>query len=180
MSITPRDESGWTIETYSAHNEALRMAQERFEDERDRRYREVQAARDEAIQVKEQASQEALRLARAAQNYRDERDNKLREQLNEERSHYVARTELRGLQDHFDQALASFQQRYEAAHKPLADYVATQLGRDAGVTQSTRIIYSILTLAVAVIVASILFSEHINPRNKTPTVVTVTTERPSK
>lgn len=158
MTITPQDESGWTIETYSVYNEALRQAQERFEEERDRRYREVQAARDEAIRVKEVANEEALRLARVAQNYRDERDNRLREQLNQERGNYATKADLRAFQD-----------RYEMAHKPLADYVATQLGRSEAVGQSTKILYSVLTLAVAIVVASILFSEHISQK-PTPTV----------
>lgn len=147
MGATPRDESGWTIETYSAYNEALRLAQDKLDEERDRRYREVQAARDVTRQVRYTAADIALDRIRVEQE---------------------------ALEQRFDAALSAFQARYEAAHKPLADYVAAQLGRSEAVSQSTRIIYSVLTLAVAIIVASILFSEHIHP--KPAGTVTITTE----
>ena len=47
-------EDGWTIATYAAHNEALREAESKFQNERDRRYLEVEAEKDRALQIKEE------------------------------------------------------------------------------------------------------------------------------
>lgn len=41
----------WTVETYAAHNEALRLADLRFNDERDRRYSERFEANKAALAV---------------------------------------------------------------------------------------------------------------------------------
>jgi Flp pilus assembly protein TadB len=161
VNATPRDESGWTIETYSAHNEALRAAQEKLDEERDRRYRELQA-------VREKAAAEALVLARTAQASRDERDNRLREQISEERGRYVTRSDL-----------AAFQERYELAHKPLADYISQAQGRERGIGTSTGVLYSVLVLAVAIITAIILYVDH-HSHQPTPPATTVTVTVPSK
>lgn len=40
---------GWSLEAYIAHNEALHAAEARFQEERDRRYREVAEAHDSAL-----------------------------------------------------------------------------------------------------------------------------------
>lgn len=42
---------GWTVETYAAHNEALRLADARFQDERDRRDAERFEANKAALAV---------------------------------------------------------------------------------------------------------------------------------
>ena len=175
----PRDESGWTIETYSAYNEALRIASEKFEEERDRRYREVDAAHDEAVRVKEHSNAEALRLAREAQAYRDERDNRLREQINLERGSYATKDQLDALGQRLEAATDAMEDSYRAAHKPVADYVAAQLGRRAGIGESTNVIYALLVLGVAVITAIVLYAEHPGRPSQTP-AKTVTVTVPTK
>ena len=88
------------------HLEALRKADHRFDRERDRRYTEVGLARAEALKIKEAGDAKALDLAREIQAYKDERDNRLREQINQERGLYVSRTEF----------------------KPIADFMSSQQG----------------------------------------------------
>ncbi len=110
---TEKEISGWTVDTYRIHNEAMREAEklaqrerERFMEERDRRYTEVGIEREKALKIKQTADLAALSLARDIQIYKDEKANELREQINSERGHYVSQAEL----------------------KPIADYVTSQTG----------------------------------------------------
>ena len=45
----------WTIETYAAHNEAMRLVEEKFQNERDKRYTEGNELRAMALKIKETA-----------------------------------------------------------------------------------------------------------------------------
>jgi len=65
----------WTADLLKEHIEALRVADQR------------------AIQIKEQADEKALDLARQIQTYKDEKANELREQINSERGDYLTKTE---------------------------------------------------------------------------------------
>lgn len=113
---------GWTLETYAAHNEALRQAEEKFQGERDRRYAEVKSAEEKALRVKEQADRDALGLAREIQTYKDEKANELREQINGERGLYATKADLSAVMD-----------KLEAEMKPLFDYVGADRAQRLGV-----------------------------------------------
>lgn len=113
--------SEWTTASYAAHNEALRVAEQRLNDERDRRYGEVLASREKARQIKDEGDRTALLLAREIQTYKDEQANQLREQINNERGLYVTRGELRS---EIDKILV-------ALH-PLSDYITAQQGVTQG------------------------------------------------
>jgi len=76
------------------HLVALRLADQRFYDERDRRYAEVKMAEEKALEVKKEGDEKALNLSRENQLYRDERANNLRDQLSEERGTYVTQRQL--------------------------------------------------------------------------------------
>ena len=86
--------TGWTMDTRQAHYASLRMADEKLETERDRRYFEVNVEREKALKIKETADLAALGLAREIQTYKDEKANELREQINSERNLYVTKDEL--------------------------------------------------------------------------------------
>lgn len=120
--------SSWTIETYIVHNEAMRKADEKFQNERDRRYTEVNIEKEKALKIKETADLAALSLARDIQIYKDEKANELREQINSERGLYVTHAEI----------------------KPVLDYVASQQGRSTGFQLAWGIFIAIATIAVYV------------------------------
>ena len=110
MSMTGKED--WTVATYAAHNEALRLADEKLRDaeqrflgERDRRYAEVKQAEEKALRVKDEADKAALALAREIQSYKDEKANQLREQINRERGDYVTQQDLKGAIDKIDATL---------------------------------------------------------------------------
>jgi vacuolar-type H+-ATPase subunit H len=84
----------WTVGTLAVYSEALRKAEEKFQEERDRRYGEVKEAEEKALKIKERADEVALGLQRETQQYKDEKANELREQISGERNLYVTKSEL--------------------------------------------------------------------------------------
>jgi hypothetical protein len=128
------------------HLAELRAADAAVAAERDRRYAEVKAAEEKALQVKEKADRDALALARQAQTYRDEQANKLREQINSERGLYATKDDL-----------ANAVREMTAAIKPLDEYVASTAGRTGGAAEyrserrlDTGQLLQLLTVIVAV------------------------------
>src|ERR1700677_615078 len=107
------------------HLDALRAADALLEAERDRRYAEVAVEREKALRIKDTADRDALALARQAQTYRDEQSNKLREQINGERGLYATKDDL-----------ANAVREMTAAIKPLAEYVASAVGRSGGAAEN--------------------------------------------
>jgi hypothetical protein len=74
---------GWTFATWKI-----------YQDERDRRYTEVNIEKEKALKIKETADLAALGLAREIQTYKDEKANQLREQIGSERNLYVTKEGL--------------------------------------------------------------------------------------
>jgi hypothetical protein len=100
------------------HWEALEAANEKFLNERDRRYSEVSAEREKALKIKEEADKDALGLAREIQSYKDEKANQLREQINSERGSFASKDDL-----------AAAMREIQAMITPLTTYVAGMAGQ---------------------------------------------------
>src|SRR6478735_7340944 len=132
--------TGWSVDSYAAHNEALRAAEEKFQNERDRRYAEVATEREKALKIKETADLAALGLAREIQTYKDEKANQLREQINSERGLYATKGDV-----------VSAVEKVEASIKPLAEYVSTQQGRAGGMTTSWGVAVILIGFALTII-----------------------------
>lgn len=135
---------GWSIEAYISHNESMRVEQERFANERDRRYTEVALEREKALKIKETADLAALGLAREIQSYKDEKANQLREQISGERGLYVTKSEI-----------VQIVEKLEATIKPALDYVTSQQGRTSGTDASFAKLVAIIGM-VGVIVAIVV------------------------
>lgn len=118
---TEQSVSGWTVDTLHNHLRVVQQLEERFSNERDRRYTEVNIEKEKALKIKETADLAALQLARDIQIYKDEKANELREQINSERGLYVTKNDLAGLSDKFDVTL-----------RPVLTYIALQQGRSGG------------------------------------------------
>ena len=117
------------------HLAALRAADEKFQNERDRRYTEVNIEREKALKIKETADLAALQLAREIQSYKDEKANELREQINSERGLYVTNRDI----------------------EPIKAFVSSQTGRGVGMSALAGWGISLLMAAIA---ASALFLRH--------------------
>lgn len=119
---------------------AIGASNRRFEDERDRRYTEVNIEREKALKIKEEADREALRLAREIQTYKDEKAGTLQSQFESERQGYATTADLSQAIDKVLEAV-----------RPLADYVSAQQGG----TKSTDKLAAYAISVGAVVVAAV-------------------------
>ena len=112
------------------HLSALREADLRFQEERDRRYAEVNIEREKALKIKETADLAALQLAREIQTYKDEKANELREQINSERGLYATNKDI----------------------DPIKSYVSSQTGRGLGMYALFGVVMTLLMAVIAIAV----------------------------
>lgn len=139
------NETVWTVETYAAHNEAMRVVEDRFQTERDRRYTEVNVEKEKALKIKETADLTALELARESQVYKDERNDAMREQNLKDNGIYATRDDLAEVVTRIDKTL-----------KPLLDYVSSQQGMGKGSQLTKGNLYAAGTIIIAIIGAIVL------------------------
>lgn len=125
------------------HLEALRVADDKFREERDRRYAEVNVEKEKALKIKETADLAALQLAREIQTYKDEKANELREQISSERGLYASQ-----------QDLSNVAEKLEAMIKPLVAYVNSNQGRGAGA--SAILSYAIAAAGIVVAIVALV------------------------
>jgi hypothetical protein len=109
------------------HWEAIDKLREKFDNERDRRYSEVNIEREKALKIKEEADKAALGLAREIQSYKDEKANQLREQIGSERGSFATKEDL-----------AAAMREIVASMQPLHTYVASMAGQ-AKQSESSRV-----------------------------------------
>lgn len=142
-------DEGWTIATYAIYNEAMRTADKAFQDERDRRYTEVNVEKEKALKIKETADLTALELARESQVYKDERNDSMREQSFKDNGMYVTRDDLahivQGINDNI---------------KQLSDYVTGQKGSLKGSTiTKANLVQAILITATILTILGFVFEK---------------------
>lgn len=118
----------WTIEAYVCHNEALRLADEKFQTERDRRYTEVGIEKEKALKIKEIADLSALELARESQVYKDERNDQMRETSLRSNGMYATRDDLAAVFAKSEKALALVIDELKAVLKPINEHIAADQG----------------------------------------------------
>ena len=121
----------WTIETYAAHNEALREAENKFQKERDRRYKEV-------AKGKEKAYIRAEQLSRETQTYKDMKANELREQLKHEREEYARASEVKVLRE---------------TMQPLIEFMAAKGGGEKAVDKTMYYVIAIGGIIVGLLIS---------------------------
>jgi hypothetical protein len=126
--------------------EMLRASDQALQEERDRRYAEVNVEKEKALKIKETADLAALQLAREIQTYKDEKANELREQINRERGLYATRDDM-----------AAIQREYTLALKPLTEFVSQAQGKGAGATEG-RLNISVIVqvLGLVIVIATLL------------------------
>ena len=132
--------NGWTIESYIAYNEAMRVADEKLRVETDRRYAEVNVEKEKALKIKETADLAALELARESQKYKEERNDAMREQNIGERGAYATKSDL-----------ASVMERFEKSLRPITEYINSQQGVVQGATESKASMYATVGAIVGVV-----------------------------
>jgi hypothetical protein len=121
------NQDGWTFATYEKYIDAIIRGNDRFIQERDRRYAEVDLEREKALKIKETADHAALDLARQIQAYKDEKANELRAQIDSERGIYATNKDL----------------------EPLKAFVNSQTGRGIGMNALLGWAFGLVMAAVA-------------------------------
>jgi len=138
MTVVDVD-SDWTISTYAAHNEAMRLVEGQFQDERDRRYTEVNIEKEKALKIKETADRDAMSLARDAQTYKEKQNDALRDRSLEFGGTYATNA-----------SVSAAIEKLQASLQPLVDYVSSQKGSDKGSQSTIGNIYSAILVAAAI------------------------------
>ena len=162
MSKTPDVPKDWTIETYAAHSEALRVAERRFNDERDRRYTEVNIEKEKALKIKETADLAALSLARESQTYKEQQNDALRDKNLSESGVYATNASLSKVADDIRASTdAAIQGLATQTAKTLSDFMTEikpfmngsirQEGQVSGSQLTKGNIYAALGIAVALL-----------------------------
>ncbi len=112
---------------------------DRFEVERDRRYTDLRAADQRALQIKETADATALTLAAALQAEKDERRNDILERWNDDRSTFLSRLE------------------YKTSHDAVLEKIELLTGtRRGGLQTAWGVALALISLSVSILVAIIL------------------------
>lgn len=111
----------WTLEAFIIHTERMEVMNEKFLDERDRRYTEVGIEREKALRIKETADLAALSLARESQVYKDQQADVMREKNLAASGVYATNTDLQLMVDKIEKSL-----------KPLFEFVSSQQGASRG------------------------------------------------
>ncbi len=110
--------TGWTLATLKEHQDALNLANLRFEDERDRRYTEVNIEKEKALKIKETADLAALSLARESQTYKEQQNDALRDKNLAQSGIYATTADVAHAFDELKIQL-----------KPVFDFVISQQGQ---------------------------------------------------
>ena len=142
MSKTTKPPHGWSTDTYATHVALLREADMRFENERDRRYTEVNIEKEKALKIKETADLAALQLARESQSLKELQNDALRDKTLSESGIYATNASVTNL---FDQMSIKIQ--------AVLDQVSTIKGNSKGSEMTWGKIAGTATVLIAVFIA---------------------------
>jgi len=125
MSKQPETSTEWNIGTYAAHADALRAADCRFNDERDRRYTEVNIEKEKALKIKETADLAALSLARESQVYKEQQNDVIRDKNLRDSGVYATNESLSKVADDIRASTdAAIHDLATATSKSISDFMA--------------------------------------------------------
>jgi len=142
----------WTITTLYEHYRALRVADDKFQAERDRRYAEVATERALAMKIKETADLAALDLARESQKYKEQQGDVLRDKNLSQTGIYATHSDVAAVAEKMSQSINLVAERMEEALKPLVSYVSTQQGTTRGSEITTGKLYGAIAAVAAIVV----------------------------
>jgi hypothetical protein len=144
---------GWTVETYAAHNEAMRAEDARFHTERDRRYTEGAALNAIALKIKETADLAALTLAREGLTMDQARLDSLRDKSLGDSGIYAKNSDLtlaiNALKQSQEHAIGELVNKLQ----PFIDLVTQQQGNSRGSDMVWGKIAGTITVLIAIFIA---------------------------
>jgi len=158
--------SGWTVETYAVYNEAMRVSDrdhseamrisdvahnEAMRSADDRRYAEVNVEKEKALLIKTTADDEAMRLARESQVYKDQQSDAMREKNLAASGIYATNADLSAVTSTLNANLLAVSDKIEKSLKPVFEFVSSQQGVNRGSTDSTSKMYTNIAIICSII-----------------------------
>jgi len=131
----------------------MRRETERFDDERDRRYTEVNIEKEKALKIKETADLAALSLARESQTYKEQQNDQLRDKNLSESGIYATNSSLNkaidALKNSQEHAIAELVGKLQ----PFIDLVTQQQGASKGADLTWGKIGAVIGVVLAAYIA---------------------------
>jgi hypothetical protein len=144
MPETPDTDVRWTVDTLHAHYAALREADLRFSDERDRRYSEGNTLREKALTIKETADLAALSLARESQTYKEQQNDALRDKALAESGVYATTASVNAAIEKLEAGVAASFDQLMTKLEPFMSGTIQQKGQQQGSQLTKGSFYSAL------------------------------------
>lgn len=149
---------GWTLESYAIHAKALRQADIRFNEERDRRYTEVNIEKEKALKIKETADLAALSLARESQTYKEQQNDALRDKNLSESGVYATTASVNSAIEKLEKGVAASFESLLIKLEPFMNGTIQRKGQDQGSQITKGNLYAAVgALAALVAIAVALF-----------------------
>ena len=151
-------ETKWTLESYIDHNESVLKLENKFLEERDRRYTEVGIEREKALRIKETADLAALELARESQVYKDERNDAMREQTLSQTGVYATHADVAMVATKMEVSITAVAERMENALRPLVHFMQSSQGEKTNIVETqnkSTLTSTYISIGVAVALAII-------------------------
>ena len=158
-TIMENDNNIWTLKAYIEHTKALADIEAKFQNERDRRYTEVDIEKQKALRIKETADLAALSLARESQVYKDQQADVMREKNLAASGIYATNADLQNVIQQMSSQQQTFADKIEKTLSPLIDFVNQQKGTTVGTQLSAGKIYSTIAAVAAVFGMVIYFTK---------------------
>ena len=129
MSDMHSTSSQWTVSTLHEYSEAIRKVENKFLNERDRRYTEVGIEREKALRIKETADLAALELARNDQTYKQQQSDILRDKNLATTGIYATHADVALVAERMGKSISEVAERMEAALTPVVNFMSLSTGR---------------------------------------------------
>jgi len=154
--LMSKSASGWTVETMAMHfdelrsaDARLRQADERFNDERDRRYTEVNIEKEKALKIKETADLAALSLARESQTYKEQQNDALRDKNLAESGVYARSTDVDAS---IEKLGKTFNSQFEALLTKLEPFMNGSI-QQRGQQQGSKLVWGLIATGIFLVAA---------------------------
>lgn len=148
---------GWTLESYAIHAEDLRQADIRFDEERDRRYTEVNIEKEKALKIKETADLAALSLARESQTYKEQQNDALRDKNLSESGVYATTASVNSAIEKLEQGVAASFEALMGKLEPFMNGTIQQKGEQQGSQITKGNLYAAIGVVVGLLGAYAAF-----------------------
>lgn len=139
------------MDNFASYIVALREDARRFEEERDRRYTEVNIEREKALKIKETADRDAMALARESQTYKEQQSDILRDKNLAESGVYARTADVDASIEKLGLTVTAQIEALLTKIEPFMSGSISQTGQQQGAKITWGKIYAAITAGAAVL-----------------------------